>query len=131
MPMGRQGISPAYARFRGHRGALVGAGIVAIAVVIALAAPLLAPHAPDEPFVARAIDAMHMPVGPSREFPLARKVISDAAIASGNRSPGSLPSGSRGRSCSVLWRSSSPPSSASGWERSPPRAVAEGRIWRS
>ncbi len=68
--MGEGDGSPAYRRFRAHRGGRIGAAIVAVVVGVALAAPLVAPHAPDQPFMAQAFDALDVPIGSTREFPL-------------------------------------------------------------
>lgn len=53
-----------------NRGALVGLSIVALALVLSVFAPLLAPHDPNEPFGALTVTPAGIPIGPSRMFPL-------------------------------------------------------------
>ncbi|MEZ4410769.1 MAG: ABC transporter permease [Polyangiales bacterium] len=57
-------------RFRRNRGAFAGAVIVALAVVLAVFAPVLAPHDPNLPFRGRTLTDQGVPIGPTREFPL-------------------------------------------------------------
>ncbi len=57
-------------RFRRNRGALAGAVIVALAVVLAVFAPALAPHDPNQPFRGRTLTDQGVPIGPTWEFPL-------------------------------------------------------------
>ena len=45
-------------------------GLVILAVAVAVLAPLLAPHNPDEPFKSRTLTTRGIPIGPEREFPL-------------------------------------------------------------
>ena len=53
-----------FRRLARNRGAVIGAGIVVFMVAVALSAPLIAPHDPNELFVAHRLE------GPSRQFPL-------------------------------------------------------------
>ena len=58
-------------RFTRNRPALVGAGIVAIVLLLAIFGPMLAPHDPNEMhFEGNALSALGKPQGPSAEFPL-------------------------------------------------------------
>jgi peptide/nickel transport system permease protein len=54
----------------GHRGAVAGALIVALVTALSIAAPLLAPHGPNEPFTSRALSSLGLPIGPDHDFPL-------------------------------------------------------------
>lgn len=67
--------SRAYKRFRKNRGAMVGAVIVVIAVVLSLFAPLLAPHDPNVPYGAVTLTQQGVPIGPTRQFPLGADMI--------------------------------------------------------
>jgi ABC-type dipeptide/oligopeptide/nickel transport system permease subunit len=62
--------SRAYRRFRRSPASLVGALIVLLAMLVAVFAPLLAPHDPNMPFKARTLTTRGVPIGPDREFPL-------------------------------------------------------------
>lgn len=55
---------------RRNRAAAAGGLIVSLAVVVSLAGPLLAPHDPNEPFTARTLTSVGLPIAPDAEFPL-------------------------------------------------------------
>lgn len=62
--------SRALRRFCKNRGAVAGALIVVTAIFLALFAPLLAPHDPNQQFKARTLTMQGVPIGPDPEFPL-------------------------------------------------------------
>lgn len=62
--------SPAYDRFRKSRGAMAGAVIVALTLVLSMFAPWIAPNDPDTPFKSRTLTTRGVPIGPDRQFPL-------------------------------------------------------------
>lgn len=57
-------------RLRAHRGALAGATIIAVVILLAVLAPWLSPHAPDEILSARVVGEDGLPVGPTWSLPL-------------------------------------------------------------
>ncbi|MEZ4393065.1 MAG: ABC transporter permease [Polyangiales bacterium] len=57
-------------RLRAHRGAMLGLALILTVSALALLAPWLAPHAPDEILGARIVGVDGLPEGPSRSLPL-------------------------------------------------------------
>ncbi|MEM9488761.1 MAG: ABC transporter permease [Myxococcota bacterium] len=71
--------SRAWRRFRGHRGALVGAVLVGAVVLLAISAPLLSAHDPLQPDFERGLSELGAPLAPSADHligtdPLGRSV---------------------------------------------------------
>lgn len=63
------GRSRAWIALRGNPAFWIGAGGVVVLILLALLAPILAPHAPDLQFRDNGLTAAGDPVGPSAEFP--------------------------------------------------------------
>jgi peptide/nickel transport system permease protein len=57
--------SRAFKRFRKNRGAMIGAFIVATALLLSLLAPWIAPHDPNVPYGARTLTTQGVPIGAS------------------------------------------------------------------
>jgi peptide/nickel transport system permease protein len=71
----------ALARFRRNRGALLGGALVVLVMLLSLAAPLLAPHDPNQPFKNRTLTTQGVPIGPTRDFPLGADTVGRCTLS--------------------------------------------------